>query len=318
MKKLSIIAILFLFVSGLAQAQNDQGTLDDIGRITLNPVLAQDLGDMPAGAQKLLLSKLRQIATKNGLGGTAANPQFIITATVSVIDKSITETAPAMIAYNLEANLYIVDYVNKKTLANTTLELKGVGKNETKAFISGIKNINPKSSIIRSFVKKGKNKIIEYYNTQCEFIMKQAQALVKLDKYEEAIHMLITIPEVCKECHYKALDEIEPIYKKMMGENCKEDLEAAQTAFNDGNMEGAKNYLEKIEPGTDCYDKAVDLAKKINTMDPQTRGIEGEVKMKAAAPATREEKTKAYKEVASEHASTQETEYDLNFMSDDD
>ncbi len=318
MKKLSIIAILILFVSGLSLAQNDQGTLDDIGRITLTPVLAQDLGDMPPSAQKLLLSKLRQIATKNGLGGTAVNPQFIITATVSVITKGVTETAPPMIAYNLEANLYIVDYVNKKTLANTTVELKGVGKNETKAFTSAIKNINPKSSIIRSFVKKGKEKIIEYYNTQCEFIMKQAQALVKLDKYEEAIYMLITIPEVCKECHYKALDAIDPIYKKMMGETCKEDLEAAQTAFNDGNMESAKNYLEKIEPGTDCYDKAVDLAKKINNMDPQTRGIEGEVKMKAAAPATREEKTKAYKEVAAEHSSNQTTEYDLNFMSDDD
>jgi cytochrome c551/c552 len=143
--------------------------------------------------------------------------------------------------------------------------------------------------------------------------MKQAQALVKMDKYEEAIYMLITVPEVCKECHYKALDAIDPIYKKMMGENCKEDLEAAQTAFNDGNMESAKNYLEKIEPGTDCYDKAVDLAKKINNMDPQSRGIEGEVKMKAAAPATREEKTKAYKEVAAQHSSNQTTEYDFKF-----
>jgi cytochrome c551/c552 len=318
MKKLSIIAILVLFVSGFTQAQNDQGTLDDIGRVTLTPVLAKDLGDMPASAQNLLLSKLRQIATKNGLGGTAVNPQFIITATVSVITKGVTETAPPMIAYNLEANLYIVDYTNKKTLANATVELKGVGKNETKAFTAAIKNINPKSTIIRSFVKKGKEKIIEYYNTQCEFIMKQAQALVKMDKYEEAIYMLITVPEVCKECHYKALDAIDPIYKKMMGENCKEDLEAAQTAFNDGNMESAKNYLEKIEPGTDCYDKAVDLAKKINNMDPQSRGIEGEVKMKAAAPATREEKTKAYKEVAAQHSSNQTTEYDLNFMSDHD
>ncbi len=317
MKKLGIIAILFLFASGLGYAQNDQATLDDFGRVTLTPVLAKDLGDMPKGAQKLLLSKLRQVATKNGLGGTSANPQFIITATVSVITKDVTETAPPMIAYNLEANLYIVDYVNKKTLANTTIELKGVGKNETKAFISGVKRINPKSSVIRSFVKKGKNKIIEYYNTQCEFIMKQAQSLVKLDKYEEAIHMLITIPEVCKECHYKALDAIDPIYKKMMGENCKEDLDAAQTAFNDGNMEGAQNYLEKIEPGTDCYDKAVDLAKKINNMDPGTRGIQGEVKMKAAAPATREEKSKAYKEVGAEHANNQTTEYDLNYMADE-
>lgn len=309
---------MFLLLSNFGFAQNDLGTIDDIGRVSLTPVLAKDLGNMPTEAQNMLLSKLRQIATKNGLGGTSVTPQFIITATVSVVTKDVTETAPPMIAYNLEANFYIVDYVNKKTLSNVSVELKGVGQNETKAYISAIKNINPKSTAIRSFVKKGKEKIIEYYNTQCDFIIKQASTLVKVGKYEEAITMLITVPEVCQECHFKALDAIEPIYKKMMGENCEEDLNAAQTAFNDGNMESAKNYLEKIEPGNDCYDKAVDLAKKINNMDPQSRGIEGEVTMKAAAPATREEKVKAYKEVGAQQVSQQSTEYDLNFMSGND
>ena len=90
-------------------AQNDLGTLDDIGRVSLTPVLAKDLGKMPTEAQNMLLSKLRQIATKNGLGGTSVTPQFIITATVSVVTKDVTETAPPMIAYNLEANFYIVD-----------------------------------------------------------------------------------------------------------------------------------------------------------------------------------------------------------------
>lgn len=317
MKKIAIILTMFLFSSSMVFAQNDEGTLDDIGRVTLTPVLAKDLGGMPKGAQKIFLSKLRQIATKNGLGGTSVNPQFIITGTMDIITKEITETAPPMVAMNMEANLYIVDYVNKKTLANTTLELKGVGKTDNKAFISGVKRINPKSSIVRSFVKKGKQKIIEHYNTQCTFILKQAEALVKLEKYEEAIHMLITVPEVCQECHFKALDAIDPIYKKMKGENCDEDLKAAQDANMEGDNETAKKYLERIEPGTDCYDKAVDLAKKINSLEPQSRGIEGEVKMKAAAPATREEKVKAYKEVAAEHSAAQTTEYDLNFMSDD-
>ncbi len=317
MKKIVNIALIMLLVFNIGYAQNDQGTLDDIGRISLTPVLAQDLGDMPESSQKLFLSKLRQSATKNGLGGTSAMPQFIITGTASIIDKEITETAPPMIAYNLEVNLYIVDYATKTTLSNLSLELKGVGKNENKAFTSALRRINPKSSKVRSFVKKGKNKIIEYYNTQCEMILKQAQALVKVENYEGAIYTLITIPEVCKECHYKALDAIEPIYKKMIGENCKDDLEAAKVALNEGDMVAAKNYLEAIEPGTDCYDKAVDLAKQINNEEPQKRGFNGEVKMQAAAPATREEKVEAYKEVGAQHADKQNNEYDLNFMSDD-
>lgn len=319
MKKIANILILMLFIHSIGFSQNDEGTLDDIGRICLTPVVSGNTDNMPSSLQKLLLSKLRQIATKNGLGGTSATPQFIITASVNVLNKEITETTPPMIAYKLEANLYIVDYKNQTTLSNVTLELRGVGKNENKAYSSALKRINPKSSKIRSFVKKGKKKIIEYYNSQCEVILKQAKTFAKMGDYEGAVYTLITVPEVCKECHYKALDAIEPIYKKMMGENCKEDLDAAKSAYKEGDMETAEKYLEGIEPGTDCYDKAVDLANKINKIEPQKRGIEGEVemKMKAAAPATREEKAKAYKKVAVEHADKQNNDYDLNFMSDD-
>jgi hypothetical protein len=317
MKKLFFIAITFLLFLTTGMAQNDQGTLDDYGRITLTPVLSQDLGDMPTEAQNLLVSKLRQIATKNGLGGTDINPQFIITATVSVITKDVTPSAPPMIAYNLDVNLYIVDYVNKKTLSNETVSVKGVGTNETKAYINGIQNINAGNSKIKAFVKKGKDKITEYYNTQCDFIIKQANTLAKLEKYEEAITTLILVPEVCKECYFKALDAIDPIYKKFKGETCDEDLLAAQNSYNSGDIMGAKNSLEKIVPGTDCYDKAVDLAKKINSVEPQSRGIEGEVKMMAAAPATRQEQAEAYKEVAAESNTQETTEYDLNFMNNE-
>jgi hypothetical protein len=317
MKKILIFLLSLIFVSNLTFSQNDLGTMDDIGRITLTPVLGNDLADMPQEAQNLFLSQLRQIATKNGMGGTSTNPQFIITGTSSVLTKDITATAPPVHAYTLQINLYIVDYVNKTTLSNETIEIKGAGSNETKAYTNALKNINPKNPKIKSFVTKGKEKIIEYYNTKCDFIIKQANALVKLEKYEEAIYMLISVPEICKECHFKALDAIDPIYKKFKGETCDEDLKAAQDAYSSGDMQSAKTSLEKIEPGTDCYDKAVDLAKKINSMDPQSRGIQGEVKMAAAAPATREEKNQAYKEVGAEYSSEQKTEYDLNFVGND-
>ncbi len=319
MKKIINLAVLMLFVFNIGYAQNQQGTLDDIGRISLTPVLSENMDDdMPKSSKKMLLSKLGQIATKNGMAATTLKPRFLITETVNVLNKEITETAPPMIAYTIEVNLYIVDYVSQQVLSNVTLELRGVGKNETKAMSSALKRINPRSSKIRSFVKKGKNKIIEYYNTQCEMILKQAKTFEKVEAYEDAIATLLTVPEVCKECHYKALDAIEPIYKKMTGENCKEDLEAAKNAIKNEDMEAAKDYLEGIEPGSDCYDKAVDLAKQLNEKAPESRGFEGEVKMKAAAPATRDEKVKAYKEVASsQNNKKQQTEYDLNFMNED-
>ncbi len=320
MKKIINLAVLMLFVLHIGYAQNEEGTLDDIGRISLTPVLSDNTDDnMTQSSKRMLLSKLRQIATKNGMAATSLSPQFLITETVNVLNKDITETVPPMISYTVEVNLYIVDYANQKVLSNVTLELRGAGKNETKAMSSALRRINPRASKIRSFVKKGKKKIIEYYNTQCEMILKQAKTFEKVEAYEDAIATLMSVPEVCKECYYKSLDAVEPIYRKMKGENCKEDLEAAKAAIKNEDMEAAKDYLEGIEPGTDCYDNAVDLAKKLNNTAPESRGFEGEVKMKAAAPATREEKVQAYKEAASSSSNKkkQTDDYDLNFMNED-
>jgi len=321
-KVIIILSVLLLNLNGFAQ--NDLGTIDDFGRIALAPVLPDDL-DMPSSAQRLLLSKLTQIATKNGMGAVAVDPKFMITATVDVISKDVTPTAPPMVAMNMDINLYIVDYENKTVLSSYTYSAKGVGKTDDKAFIQGIKNINPKSSKIRSFVKKGKNKIIEYYNTKCDVIIKEAQALDKQQKYEEAIAKLLTVPEVCQECYFKALNAIEPIYKRMIGEDCQEDVTAAKTALENNDIETAKRYLMNIQPGTDCYDQAVDLAKQINSMQMQIASEQGDTTqveefiLQATPPATREEKIAAYKQVGHEYIkneseNTSEAEYDLEFI----
>ena len=118
------------------------------------------------------------------------------------------------------------------------------------------------------------------------------------------------------------MDAIDPIYKKMIGETCGDDITAAKTALENNNIEDAKKYLSKIQPGTDCYDDAVDLAKQLNSMQEVTNEEEGveqsgtpEFVLQATAPATREEKVSAYKQVGHEYNQAQtEEEYDLEFV----
>ncbi|MBN2757849.1 MAG: hypothetical protein JXR51_11775, partial [Bacteroidales bacterium] len=111
-KLIILISVLLLSINGYSQ--NDLGTIDDYGRINLTPVLP-NLPDVPDNAKKLLLTKLHQIATKNGVGGLSIQPQFIITSTVTVVSKDITSTAPPMVAMNMEIELFIIDYFNQKT-----------------------------------------------------------------------------------------------------------------------------------------------------------------------------------------------------------
>ncbi len=310
MKKIVNILVIMLLAVNVNIAQNNQGTIDDFGRIALNPQLSSNL-DIPKSARKVLLSKLKQIATRNGLGSTNNN-QFLITASVDVLNKELTETAPPMVSYSLELTLYIVDYKTKTILSSYSQNMKGIGKNDNKAYISALKRINPTSSKIRKFLKKGKNKIIEYYNTQCEMILKQSETLVKTEDYKTAIATLLSVPTVCKECHYKALKEIEHVYKQMIGNDCQIHLDSAKVALDNNDIAKAKELLEMIEPGTKCYDKAVNLSKKINKKQLENEQIQ----MKEEKQLSDDEKMQKYKQVANEETTDKE-EYDLEFIEND-
>jgi len=104
MKKL----ISLLILTFVAITSNAQVNLDDFGRIVLNTYLPDDIA-IPTEAKNLLITKLNQITSNNGMGGSQANPRFIITANVNVGTKDIIAGPPQMIAQNLDVTLFIGD-----------------------------------------------------------------------------------------------------------------------------------------------------------------------------------------------------------------
>ena len=61
--------------------------------------------------------------------------------------------------------------------ASFSATVKGVGENETKAYMSALKNLKTNDPNYQDFIEKAKNKIVEYYNSKCDFIIKEAKAL---------------------------------------------------------------------------------------------------------------------------------------------
>ena len=193
------IYILALFFSFSAFSQNNQGKTNDAGRIALASVVSNSIDGLNPASQSFLKNKLNQITSKYGMGGSAMNERFIITANAQVVTKDITSTAPPMHAYTLEVTFFIGDGVDGKLFASTSKTLKGVGETETKAYKAALKNIKSSDPVFQSFIEEGKNKIIEFYNSQCDFILKEAEMLVSRNEFDAAIYKLVGIPEVCKE-----------------------------------------------------------------------------------------------------------------------
>ena len=263
MKKiLSISIFTFLSIIGYTQVQ-----LDDFGRIILNSHISEKL-ELSTEVKNTLLTKLDQISSANGMGGSQINHRFIITANVTIGSKDVIAGPPQMLAQNLELTLFIGDAITNTIFSTISMSLKGVGTNENKAYIDAFKNINPKNKEVVAFLEEGKTKIINYYRTNCDFILKEAQTLAKQEKFDEAIFKLALVPEVCKECYFKCLDTISVIYQKKIDADCKIKFNKAKNIWNaNQNPDGAEkagDLLSTINPQSNCQTDINTLMKTID------------------------------------------------------
>lgn len=262
MKK--IIAVLIL--TFVVITSNAQVKLDDFGRIVLNTYLPDKIA-IQTEAKNLLITKLNQVTSNNGMGGSQANPRFIITANVNVGTKDIIAGPPQMIAQNLDVTLFIGDAFTNTIFSNTTLSMKGVGINENKAFIDALKTFNPKNKEVIAFLEDGKTKIINYYSTNCDFIIKDAQTLADQFKFNEAIYQLMMVPNVCKECYFKAKDAATIIFNKKIESDCTEKLKEAKLIWAAEPTENgalkASAIMISIIPSDNCKTEINKLASEI-------------------------------------------------------
>ena len=284
--------------------------LDDFGRIILNSHISEKL-ELSTEVKNTLLTKLDQISSANGMGGSQINPRFIITANLTIGTKDIIAGPPQMLAQNLELTLFIGDAITNTIFSTISLSLKGVGTNENKAYIDAFKNINPKNKEVVAFLEEGKTKIINYYSTNCDFILKDAQALTKQEKYDEAIYKLSLVPDVCKECYFKCLDTLTAIYQKKIDADCKIKLNQAKSLWaaqqTPIGAEKAGDILSSINPMASCQGEIESFIKTIDTKLKADEKARCEFKIKQYKDSVELEKTKvnAYRDVAIEFARNQ-------------
>ena len=266
MKKLFFTLLIALqFVNSNAQ---ETIKLDDFGRIALNTYVSNNL-KIPLEAKNQLEIKLKQIASKYGMAGTAANPRFILTASVSITTKDIVAGPPQIIAQNMDITLFVGDAIENKVYANITITSKGVGTNENKAFIDAIKQINVQSKDLKDFLEEAKTKIVSYYATQCDFIINKAEALKGQESYNEALYNLALVPDICKDCYFKCLNEMSIVYDLKINSDGKKLLDNAITTWAaNSNQEGANEateFIKQINPKAKCIPDASKLLKSINS-----------------------------------------------------
>lgn len=262
MKKIFLSFVcLFTLLSNETFAQST----DKTNLIALSTYIDASVEAKTEGATSVLENKLNQIISGSGLANNFS--RFIITANVTPITKDVIGSAPTSIAYTMDVTLFIGDGIDGNKYASYTKTVKGVGVNETKALINAFKNIKPSDKDLQDFVKKGKEQIINYYNSRCDLIIKQARLLETQNQFDEAIYMLNGVPDVCTECYNKAMAAMEDIYFKKINMECKMKLQEAELAWNaNPTVDGANlvaEIISDIDPRASCYKDVKAFAAKV-------------------------------------------------------
>ncbi len=315
MKQISktLLFVLLTATAGLGYSQNNLNKTDDFARISLTPVVADQVEEFPESAYSLLSNKMQEIVVNNGLGGNSYSPRFLITVNLNVISKDVIPGPPTMIAMSIDATFYIVDYMSKTVFSKKTISFKAVGTNPNKAYIDGIRKINASSPEYKSFVEDGKKKIITFYNDRCDFILQDAKALVSQKKYQEAIFQLTGVPEVCKECYMKATEAIGPIFKSYQDDLCNRNLAAAKAIWisnpNSNGANGVAGLLAEILPDAGCYGEAQKLIKEIRgkVLADETRNWNFQMKQWDDNVSLEKQRINAYREVGVAYGNHQPT-----------
>ena len=268
MKKLNflLVSITMLLISNNAFAQS-KASDSEMSRLMLTAWVPEQIEGMPSSANNMLTNKLKEVITKNGISASPFNSRFVISANITVSSKDILPGPPTMHSYTLDVTLYIGDGFEGTAFSSKTITVKGVGVNETKAYMAGIKMIKPAHPEVQAFIKEGKTKIIDYYNNNCDLIIKKAKNLEAQNQFEEAIFLLSSVPDACDECFEKSMKAVEPIYLKKIERDCKLKLQEAQTIWNAAQdieaAEKAGAILSTIEPQTSCFTQVKALMSKI-------------------------------------------------------
>jgi hypothetical protein len=250
--------IPFLLTSSIG-AQNDFGKSDDLQRIAIKPYFLKSKFDSKDG--NLLLSKMNKLLSKEGLSSYYS--RYIMWPRVDVLSQEPTATVPVMYVTELDVTFYIGDNVTQTVYNEISYTVKGVDKKSNKSYFRALKKIKSTNSESIDFINEAKSRIIEFYNSKCDFILEEAKSMAQRKEFDKAIYNATSIPEICKECYMKGQELSVDIFIQKMENECMELIAKAKSAKARDDYDYAARYLSSILPDVSCYDEAQLLLKEI-------------------------------------------------------
>lgn len=233
--------------------------------------------NVPENTIKYLTTKLEQLSTADGITADPSLGQFFIAAKFNHLMEDVLPGPPTQTVLHTNLTLYIGDLNSQTIYATTSLELRGVGNSLQRAYINALRGLNAKNKTVESFIEKGKNKIIDYYNRNYQQILSQAAKAAAQHNYEEALWRVSMIPE-CSVGFNQASAALIKYFQAYIDQEGTALLNAATAAWaaqpDARGAEKALSYLMSIDPESKAYPQAQRLMDEIKASVKSDRDFE--------------------------------------------
>lgn len=255
-----LFIVTFLFSSIISMAQN----IDDIGKIALSVVMPANTDKLKPSEFAKLESKIQQLTAKHGISGSNYNTNFVIAPKFEIYEDEVLNSGLSVKTYlKGELSLYVSQVSNSLIFNTVSIPVKGIAENRDKAILNAISNIDVNNKDLNSFFTEAKGKIIQYYENNCEQISNKADALIKKQEYQEAIGLLMSVPEEVSSCHQKIQVKSVEAYLAYQNNRCEQTIQLAKTQIASKDLYTALISLTEIDPKSTCFKEAETLIYKI-------------------------------------------------------
>lgn len=181
--------------------------------------------------------------------------------------------------------LFIGDAEGKKMFASRQFELKGAGKTEQLAYINALSSLNARNPQFQSFVADGREKVVNYFNSNYKTYLTRARTALETKNYDEAFYYALSIPECCVG-YDEAVNLVKSAYTDQVNDTARRLLAQAKAAWaahpDEAGAEEAHSYLTQIDPDASCYGEAMALSKSIGQTVKKNWDFENVTKYKDA------------------------------------
>lgn len=254
-----IISVLFFSLPSKAQSSNE------IGKISLSVVIPESIANLNDSHISKLDTKISQIVTLSGLSDSGYNNNFIIYPKFAINETNVVEGGMQNITVvNAELSLFVKQIDNNILFSTISKTIKGSGSSKELAITNAISKITTNDVDYKTFIEKSKTKIIQYYETKCSDIITKSDGFVKTQQFEEAIGLLMSVPDAAS-CYKQVQAKAIEAYKGFQKKNCSKQMQLARNTLATNDYVGTLNILSEIDPASPCFKESQTMAKSAET-----------------------------------------------------